>query len=97
MRNFILRRASEFGAGSDCGTGCPRARSSRVTVMVEATVLVRKLRRLQPASSCVEDVMSSMLFGCEEIRDLGGPASCGPETKERPHAFGSSYRDINSA
>jgi len=38
-----------------------------------------------------------LFFGCEEVRDLHGPDNCSPETKERPHAVGSSYRDINSA
>jgi hypothetical protein len=34
-------------------------------VMVEAAVLVRKLRRLQPGASCVEDVMvAAAFFGC---------------------------------
>jgi len=31
-------------------------------VMVEAAVLVRKLRRLQPGASCVEDVMVAAAF-----------------------------------
>jgi hypothetical protein len=65
--------------------------------MVEATVLVRKLRRLQPAS-CADDVIVVDAFsGAMKFGILADRIAAAHETKERRHAFGSSYRDINSA
>src|SRR5260221_9780725 len=46
------------GGTSAAGAVWPRARSSKVTVIVEATVVVRKFRRLQPAALFFENVMS---------------------------------------
>src|SRR4029077_18807394 len=78
---------------SDCGVGCPRARSSKVTVMVEATVVVRNPRRLQPAALFVEDVIVGRpRFARLRTRSVSKSSCCGrkllgPSKTERLHAL----------
>src|SRR5689334_13474569 len=81
MRNFTFRTLVVSGDFSVSGSDSPRVRSSIVTVMVEATVLVRKLRRLQPVVPFVEEVISGApfaLFGMQRSRESYGPSQGTP-------------------
>jgi hypothetical protein len=54
----------------------PRARSSRVTLIVDATVVVRKFRRLKPKALFAEDIIVGALVLCvsdgSRLCDSGG-------------------------
>ena len=86
-------------AGPAAGAVSPRARSSRVTLIVDTAVVVRKLRRLQPRALFADDVIVGALVLCvsdgSRLCDKRrmSPALC---KKERLQGVGSSYRQLNS-
>jgi hypothetical protein len=61
MRNFKLTGAVGSADFSVERAICPLVRSSKVTLIVDTAVVVRKFRRLQPEVLFAEDVIVSDL------------------------------------